>query len=70
MTLKNRGWSKKTEGQKTRAVVWQWIPTFKKAVTPTPPGLGVQHTEDGHVVPRDHLEEGWHPEEFIYTGGP
>ena len=34
------GRAKKTEGltgQKSRAVVWQWVPTFKEAVPPRPP---------------------------------
>ena len=37
---KNRGLSKKTEerhGQETRAVVEQWVATFKEAVPPPPP---------------------------------
>ena len=40
MILKKRGRSKKTEGQtvptKTRVVVWQCLPSFKKAVPPGP----------------------------------
>ena len=27
------------QGQKAGAVVWQWVPTFKEAVPPTPPGV-------------------------------
>ena len=29
------------QGQKARAVVWQWVPTFKEAVPPPPGGLAV-----------------------------
>ena len=35
--LKNRGRSQKLragQGQKARAVVWQWVPTFKEVVPP------------------------------------
>ena len=38
--FKNRGRSKKTvveRVKKTRALVWQWVPTFKEAVPPPPP---------------------------------
>ena len=39
MTLKNRSQRKLRggQGQKAKAVVWQWIPLFKEAVPPPPP---------------------------------
>ena len=41
MTKKKGGGKKILRGgqcQKTGAVVWQWVPTFKEAVPPPPPG--------------------------------
>ena len=44
MTVKNRGGQRQLrvgQGQKPRAVVWQWeyLPTFKEAVPPPLPGV-------------------------------
>ena len=39
MTLKKRGALKKMEGRtvpKSRGWGWQWVPTFKEAVPPSP----------------------------------
>ena len=48
MTLKKIGGGKRKlrggQSQKTRAEVWQWVPTFKEAVPPPPPGTKVLHT--------------------------
>ena len=52
VTLKNRGGQRKLrggQGQKARAIVCQWVPTFKEAMPPPPPGV-YPVTDEGFLL--------------------